>query len=77
MQTNFRDSIGKSNYIELHEVDPDTLTRITNNYIRHELTNYDEILESIKGKVGISEGYIKLKENVLMKKIQEVYPSYF
>lgn len=40
------------------------LARIKSNYIRHNLTNYNEILEDIKGQVGISEAYPELKKRV-------------
>jgi hypothetical protein len=44
--------------------DSSFLDRIKSNYIRHNLTNYDEILEEIKGKTGITEVYPELKKRV-------------
>jgi hypothetical protein len=41
------------------------LMRIRGNYIRHNLTNYDEILEVIKGHTGIKEVYPDLKRKVM------------
>lgn len=40
------------------------LERIKNNYIRHELTNYDEILSEIKGKVGKNNAYYIIRNKV-------------
>jgi hypothetical protein len=44
------------------------------NYIRHNLTNYEDLLEELEGKVGKINAYIKLK-NKILKKIAEVYPD--
>lgn len=44
--------------------DSDFLARIRVNYIRHNLTNYDKILDDIKGKTGITEVYPELKKRV-------------
>ena len=43
------------------------LCRIRGNYIRHNLTNYDEILAVIKGHTGISEVYPDLKKKVMSR----------
>lgn len=40
------------------------LARIRLNFIRHNLTNYDEILEEIRGKTGVKEVYPMLKSMV-------------
>lgn len=50
--------------------DEDFLHRIKNNYIRHKLTNYDDILIQIKSKVGKSEAY-ELIKNRVEERIQE------
>lgn len=55
--------------------DPAIVDRWVVNYIRHNLVNYDDTLEQIKGKVGKDEAYRLLKTNVL-KKIAVVYPKY-
>ena len=45
--------------------DDDTLDRIVNNYVRHELSNYDDILKDIKGKIGVhSDLYPRLKNQI-------------
>jgi hypothetical protein len=43
------------------------LGRIRGNYIRHNLTNYDDILAEIKGHTGISEVYPDLKNKVMTR----------
>jgi hypothetical protein len=50
------------------------LMRIRGNYIRHNLTNYEEILAVIKGHTGISEVYPDLKRKV-MKRISMEWKS--
>jgi len=50
------------------------LSRIMVNYIRHNLTSYEDLLEELKGKEGKYEAYIKLK-NKILEKIAEVYPE--
>jgi hypothetical protein len=58
---------------ELYVADNETLNRWMVNYIRHNLTEYDDVLYDAKGKVGIGEEYTKYKIAVL-DKIKEVYP---
>jgi hypothetical protein len=59
----------KQIYIELEpaslDSDPSFLQRITVNYIRHELTRYDESLEEAAGKVGAHEARVAIKRKVL------------
>lgn len=62
-----RPSVIKGNNEGFHankNSDGDFLDRIKSNYIRHNLTNYDDILEEIKGKTGITEVYPELKKRV-------------
>lgn len=40
------------------------LKRIKMNYVRHELTNYEEILEELGGKVGKNEAYYLIKKRI-------------
>ena len=40
------------------------LIRIRNNYIRHQLTNYDAILAQIRSKVGTHEVYDTIREKI-------------
>lgn len=51
------------------------LERITVNYLRHECTIYDSVLDDLIGKVGKREAYILLKERVF-NLIADKYPSY-
>jgi hypothetical protein len=54
--------------------DPDFLQRITVNYIRHELTDYDlSILEAAK-KVGADDARVAIKQKVLAA-ISAQYPA--
>ncbi|MFZ3382608.1 MAG: hypothetical protein WA144_01655 [Candidatus Methanoperedens sp.] len=54
--------------------DPTFLKRITKNYLRHELSNYEDKLEEIFGKTGTYEAYIIIKKKI-EKKIAEIYPE--
>lgn len=47
---------------EYPKPDEDTLRRWVHNYVRHELTDYDSILEEIRGKVGVGEAYQAIRE---------------
>lgn len=50
------------------------LNRIIVNYLRHHLSNYDDKLEGIFGKVGKMEAYCIINKKIYSK-IAEVYPS--
>jgi len=50
------------------------LDRITVNYVRHELTNYDGLLASLHGKVGIAEAKELVRERVY-DAICDAYPA--
>ncbi len=65
--------LGGENYVFLDHVDPTVLNRITVNYVRHELSRYDNELSSIKGKVGRHEIHAWIKRRVL-EEIARVYP---
>jgi hypothetical protein len=54
--------------------DEDFLCRITVNYVRHQMTNYEDSLRKIAGKVGTKEAYLHLKSKVL-DAIAEAYPE--
>lgn len=59
---------GKNDYREATKnSDEGFLSRIRGNYIRHNLTNYDDILAVIKGHTGISEVYPDLKNKVMTR----------
>lgn len=53
--------------------DPLFLERIQVNYIRHALTHYDEYLEELAGKVGVSDGVAEIRRKVY-KTISKAYP---
>jgi hypothetical protein len=53
--------------------DKEFLDRITVNYLRHCLTDYEELLDEISGKVGFAVGYFDIREKIF-KKIIEYYP---
>ena len=54
--------------------DEETILRWEINFIRHNLSNYDDELEKLYGKVGKDMVYSKYR-NQLMNKIFEVYPE--
>jgi len=54
--------------------DPEFLERIMVNYIRHQLTDYEDHLIELFGKIGKDEAYIKLKDRIL-DSIAKQYPS--
>lgn len=51
------------------------LRRIMVNYLRHNMSNYDEHLERIFGKVGKTEAY-KILNTKIYDKIKEIYPEF-
>ena len=51
------------------------LDRLCVNYIRHELTNYDNSLDFTVGKVGKYKAFNRINEKIYTK-IKEVYPQY-
>lgn len=57
-----------------YNADKQTQERWQVNYIRHNLTQYDESLYEMSGKVGCHSEYIRYKEAVL-RKIGETYPK--
>lgn len=59
----------------VHFADEATITRWELNYIRHNLTNYDEELEKLRGRIGKDIAYCHYKD-ILMDKIYEVYPEF-
>ena len=54
--------------------DEATVRRWMVNYIRHNLTKYDDVLFDMSGRVGCHDEYDNYKEAVL-DKIAEVYPE--
>lgn len=53
--------------------DRNFLERIEVNYIRHNLTKYDNTLENLAGKIGINDAAIKIKF-LILDAISEKYP---
>jgi len=49
------------------------LNRISVNYLRHQLTSYEEHLDKISGKVGVGQAYTDIKTKVL-NAIATAYP---
>lgn len=56
------------------ESDEALLDRIRVNYLRHELTTYEEDLQNTAGKVGAADAYLDIKEKVL-DAISDTYPE--
>lgn len=54
--------------------DTEFLNRITVNYLRHAMTRYEDYLYQMRGKTGVTLGYLILKYKVL-RLISETYPS--
>ena len=54
--------------------DPEFLDRITVNFLRHECTTYDSLVNNLKGLVGKDHAYVLLRNRTL-DAIAEVYPD--
>ena len=61
-------------YLTLRDLDQSKLEKLTVNYIRHQLTSYDQCLGLIFSKVGKKEGYRLLIERIY-NCISESYPE--
>ena len=61
-------------YLTLRDLDQSTLERLTVNYIRHNLTEYEDHLYTIGDQVGKKEGARLLKE-ITNNCIGESYPD--
>ncbi|MCM1236332.1 MAG: hypothetical protein NC489_40135 [Ruminococcus flavefaciens] len=59
---------------DAYSADEKTVIRWMVNYIRHELTSYDEQLYSMKGRTGIRDMYQEI-HSIILDKIAEVYPE--
>lgn len=57
-----------------HNITASFLNRITVNYLRHKLTNYDDRLRVLYGKGGKNEAYVLLNKRIY-EKISEQYPE--
>lgn len=58
----------------VYETDKATQERFCVNYIRHELSNYDFLLERLENQVGASQEYLRFQQAVC-DRIAEAYPS--
>jgi hypothetical protein len=56
------------------ESDPDFIDRIVVNYLRHECSMYERLLDATFGKVGVDEASLRIKERVL-DEIASTYPN--
>ena len=61
------------NEAKLEGCEPAFLQRITVNFLRHNLTSYEEKLERLYGKIGTKKAYIALNKKIY-DKIAEIYP---
>ena len=59
----------------IYDFNEDFVKRITVNYIRHELTSYEDDLDFIFGKVGKTKAYKYINE-IIYKSIKSAYPKY-
>ena len=62
------------NYCDATSADEPTIKRWMVNYVRHNLTSYDDVLYRMSGKVGCHIEYLTYKFAVL-DKIAETYPK--
>lgn len=63
----------KGHYSDVYNIQDNVLNRWKVNFVRHNLTNYEDVLNSLYGVVGKQEAYKILKYAVL-DKIGESYP---
>lgn len=54
---------------------PEFLNRISVNYIRHHMINYEDVLISLRRRVGRADAYFILKDRVI-EAIHETYPEF-
>lgn len=62
-------------YFCIEDVDEATMNRWVVNFIRHNLVDYDYILNTLRGKVGKQELYTTYK-GAILQRIAELYPKY-
>lgn len=74
-QAILREDFFDSSQVADEDSDPEFLKRITRNYVRHELTNYDEVLGELRGRVGMEEAYEIIKNSKIEELIVENYPE--
>lgn len=65
---------GKGYVKDAYSADEDTVKRWMVNFVRHEMTTYDEQLYYMKGKVGVHDMYEEI-HNLILDKIAVVYPE--
>ncbi len=83
IQSIYQDAIDRYNDWNLYREEKETasmlsskifLDRIAVNYLRHQLSNYDEMLYEIFGKVGVAEAYAVINRKIYTK-IAATYPE--
>lgn len=65
----------RDDYRDGSNADDATKRRWAVNYIRHNLCQYDESLEGVAGKIGVSEAVTAIRRKVYAK-IAEAYPEF-
>lgn len=65
-------SRGKDKYATVNE-SKEFLNRISHNYLRHELSNYEELIGESFGKIGADEARVIIREHI-QKAIFEMFP---
>lgn len=65
---------GKGYVKDAYGADEDTVKRWMVNFVRHEMTTYDEQLYYMKGKVGVHDMYEDIR-NFILGKIAVIYPE--
>lgn len=63
----------KTSFYDYSSADDKTKLRWAVNYIRHSHTNYDSVLDGLKGKTGVDEAYTAFKRGV-HEAIAKEYP---
>lgn len=61
--------------VYMESPDEATINRWVVNYIRHNLVDYDSMLEQLIAKTGKDEAYFVLK-SIILEKIAQAYPTY-
>lgn len=65
-----------TSYAELAQAPAEVQNRWVDNYIRHELTNYDEAEHLLAGMTGKNQMYVNELADKVTAEIQRVYPFY-
>ena len=71
---NFFSTLNREIWKNAYSADEDTIKRWMVNFIRHNLSDYDEQLEILEGRIGKSKGYSHFKTK-LAEEMKKVYPE--